>query len=203
MRDRISRPVTPTRAMHRVLLPLLAVALAGATPGADPEPPIKTGVEERVEVRLVQVNFIAKDGKGNPVTGLTQDDVEITEGGTPRRLAFLQPYYERRDDASRAASPETRAAVAVTPGRWIVFVVDNYSASQGTKLGAIRALNEFVEKTLAPSDHVAIVAFTGKTEVVQSFTSDREKLKIAADRVFGTIERAAPDRFGEISTLLE
>jgi VWFA-related protein len=183
------------------VLPILAV-FAGAAPSADT--PIKTGVEEHVEVQLVQLNFIATDGKGNPVPGLTTDDVEITEGGAPRRLAFVQPYYERRGTAQKAPAPAgPSASVAVSPGRWIVFVVDNYASSQGTKLRAVQALQQFVTKDMAPGDRAAIVAFTGKTELVQTFTSDREKLKIAADRVFSTIDRVAADRFGEIASLLD
>ena len=38
---------------------------------------------------MVQLNVVALDSDGNPVTGLTADDFKITDQGTAQRVAFL------------------------------------------------------------------------------------------------------------------
>lgn len=196
-------------AMMLPLAPLLAVAaLAAPSVATNPTPPspapVKSGLEERVHVQLVQFNFIARDKKGNPVSDLKPDEVEISEGKARRKVAFLQRYYaaaERPKGDAGTSGPVPRTAVA--PGRWIVLVIDDYASTQGTKLLAVRAAREFLDHDLKPNDRVAIVKFTGRTELVQTFTGDAHALRAAIDYVSGNLERAVEDRFGAVDTLMD
>jgi hypothetical protein len=43
----------------------------------------------RVATRLVQVNVIVTDHRGDPVTGLTKDTFEIFDRGRPQKLIFF------------------------------------------------------------------------------------------------------------------
>jgi Ca-activated chloride channel family protein len=43
----------------------------------------------RTDVRLVNVSFSVRDARGDLVTNLAQDDVEIAEDGVPQKIAFF------------------------------------------------------------------------------------------------------------------
>jgi len=43
----------------------------------------------RVSTRLVQVNVIVEDKKGEPVTRLAKDDFTLLDGGQPQTIAFF------------------------------------------------------------------------------------------------------------------
>ena len=118
---------------------LVLVAGAPALP-ADPQP-IQVDREERVEVQLVQLNFLARDSRGRPVVDLDKDEIQITDNGEKQEVAILESYYGARAAAAARvaeaaqASGETAPApagpghpvdAAVSPGRWIVLFFDNY-----------------------------------------------------------------------------
>jgi VWFA-related protein len=135
-----------------------------------PKPDAKSEAEDlevvKVETSLVSIDVLVLDPKGNPVAGLTEKDFVITEDGEPQQVGMLSPG----DD------------LKVT--RSIVLIID-YSSSQfpfiETSLAAAKAL---VDK-LPPSDRMAIV--TDDVEVIQDFTTDKQKLKSKLDSLLGRI----------------
>jgi VWFA-related protein len=203
--------------------PLLIAAVAAVLAGpirADSAPkprttPVESGLVEQVLVQLVQVNFLAVDRKGLPVLDLRPDEIEVYESRTKQRVAFLQPYYARE---ARGAAPAERAPAppaptseptsdappaTPAPGRWIMLVFDHYLASQGTKIKSIEAAQKFVDAGVGPGDHVAVISFDGKLKVIQNFTTDRAKLRLACDRALGYVERASEDRYRAIDSLVD
>src|ERR1039458_2572149 len=60
----------------------------------------------RVTARLVQVNVIAQDKDGKPVTNLTKDDFTIQDEGAPQKITFFAPLT--------SAPPVSTASVSVT-----------------------------------------------------------------------------------------
>ena len=194
--------VTP--AVSRALLLVAAAAL-----GAAQEKPRPSGLTEHVNVDLVQLNFLATDRKGRPVSDLRANEVEISEGGVPQAVALLQRYYLPKSASGEPGSavppPEPLApapARSVTPGRWIALVVDNYATTTPTAIRAIEALRKFLETGLAPGDQVALIHFAGKIDVLQGFTTDKERLERACDTAVSVTNRAVEDRFGSLDGLI-
>jgi VWFA-related protein len=188
----------------------------GSSPGGTEDRPVSTGYREEVRVDLVQLNFLATDRKGNPVTDLKAEEVEILDGRKRQEIAFLQHYYTPRKAAPEASGPpaekptapapgpeDSRADRAVTPGRWIVLFIDNYVSSPRTRLKAIDAAREFVSNEVRDGDQVAVVSFSGKLDLLQGFTDDRIVLSGACDRAMSFTERATDDRFGAIEELMQ
>lgn len=197
---------------------VLAALLASPAGAVDPKPapPADAGLVERVTVQLVQLNFVAVDRKGNPVTDLRPDDLEVFEDGERQTVAFLQPYYSRDNVTDRPSEkvppllppePEPGTPVPayepVETGRWLVLFFDLYTASQRTRLESIEAARTFLGSELNRGDRVAVVAFDGKLHVLQLFTTDRGKLSGALSRAMGMTEKAAEDRQSAISTLVD
>lgn len=203
---------------------LITVLVAGtvsiASGQEQPEDrPLDTGITERVEVQLFQLNFLAVDKRGRPVRDLEPEEIEVLDHGTAQKIAFLEPYYKPKGPRLPQAEPvetvvppvlpptEVEPQVvpdrAMSPGRWLVLIFDNYIANQGTKLKSLEAARNFLRDRIEPGDRVAVVSFYGKFELVQPFTSDVEKLHEALDVVSGQLDRAAADRYQTLDDLME
>jgi VWFA-related protein len=153
------------------------------------------------------------------VRDLTPEEIEILDHGAPQKIAFLEPYYKPGgprlpegapmgpEDIPRIPSAEPVPQVvpdrAMTPGRWLVLIFDNYIANQGTKLKALEAARNLLRERIEPGDNVAVISFYGKFELVQPFTGDLEKLHEALDIVSGQLDRAASDRYQALDDLME
>ena len=59
------------------LLTVMAVAVR-ATPPQD------------IESRMVNLNLIAVDGRGQAVDDLSEDDIRVTDAGKPQRIVFFR-----------------------------------------------------------------------------------------------------------------
>jgi hypothetical protein len=86
---------------------ILALALADtrAVPQVPPTFP--------TEVELVRIDAVVLDGRGQPVTGLTADDFEVTENGRLHELVSFEPIVVRSASSSRltgASPPPKRTA---------------------------------------------------------------------------------------------
>ncbi len=206
----------------RLSLPLALAAAAATAPATPPmQPAVSTAYQEFVRVDLVQLNFLARDARGRPVTDLKADDIEVVAGGRKQEIAFLQPYYTPRGAAAQSpgtatvpapaagesgaqkpAAPPARAG-AVTPGRWVILFFDSASAGPATMVRAVEAARAFVTTGIRAGDQVAVVLFDGQTKVIQSFTTETAVLEGAVARVASSADRAGADRFAEIETLMD
>ncbi len=195
---------------------VLAVGMSASAPVAqqsDPAP-VESGLTERVDVQLFQVNFLATDKKGRPVTDLGIDEIEVIDQRKPQRVAFLDPYYRpvaTGSDKSKppSASPDRAPRHAAssqrtppTPERWIMLVFDNYASNQGTRVQAVEAALRYVEEQLRADDMISVVSFNGELHVLQGFTNDRLSLEAALQEVLSHADRAISDRYGELDYLM-
>ena len=84
--------------MPRARAEIVACALAGLLLGStsalhpqDPQPP--SGVfEDRLDVRLVQIELLATDRQGRPVTDLEADELIVREDGRVQDVALFERH---------------------------------------------------------------------------------------------------------------
>src|SRR5688500_5848187 len=69
---------------HCCLLIFLVGCLAGWSQQRQETP------ASRATTTLIEFTIVALDGKGNPVTDLTKQEISITENGRPREVAFVR-----------------------------------------------------------------------------------------------------------------
>lgn len=162
----------------------LLIFAAGAQ---TPEQPIV-----RITVKLVQVDAVVTDSKGNVVPGLGKDDFEIFEDGKKQSIAFFsfvdvqtQEVRAKAQKGSPTSVPASRAPIRREDvRRTIVLVVDDLNLSFENMAHARRGLKTFLSESLQPGDLVAIVkTSSGGGALLQQFTTDREQLIAAADRL--------------------
>jgi len=204
--DRIAlrKPRVARDGMLAALLVVLAVSLAGTRgtvagppPGAagndGKESPLPTDHEDRVTVRLAEIQVLVTDRQGNPVTDLRPEEVTVYERGRKRRLAFLEPFTNRGavtiplpeptplvEKGKEAPEPAERAPVIPPPPprRRIVLLFDLWNSRTQDRKRWVRAAREWIESQMRPSDLVALAALetSGRVRMLLNFTSEKDPL---------------------------
>jgi VWFA-related protein len=152
---------------------------------------------EEIDVRIVNVEVVVTDGKGERVSGLSAADFTLSVDGEPVTVEY---FSEIRDGRSQATSPAPTAADAAPPvggaarvpgaqppaaasagTNYLVFV-DDYFALAPQRDPVLTALSSSLGQ-LRPEDRMAIVAFDGGRLVqLSGWSGSRRELAAAFDR---------------------
>lgn len=155
----------------------------------------------KVNVHLVEVHVVVRDGSGKAIGTLKKDDFRIFDNGKPQivskfdierageRVAEAEKSSEAtpsRDTAGAAAS-----AVSDVPERYVAYLFDDiHIASPDLLVVRDAALKNIA--TLQATDRAAIFTTSGQNEL--NFTNDKNKLREALDRL-------TPHPFSDKSTM--
>jgi Ca-activated chloride channel family protein len=104
----------------------------------------------RAEVRLVTVSFTVRDAKGELVSGLTQDDVEVLDDGVAQPVSF----FARGEDLPLALG----------------LLVDMSGSQEHFEKRHRRDLHEFLKRVLSPRDQSFLVCFGNRLRLASGFT---------------------------------
>jgi VWFA-related protein len=163
-------------------------------PQTEPQQPARPGGEDvvRITTNLVQVDAVIVDKKGQPVTDLRSDELQIFEDGRQQKIthfSFVAPESPV-SPAARPAPPDKNAPplppVKLHPEdvrRTIALIVDDLGLSFESTYYVRRALKKFVEQQMQPGDLVAIIRTSGGIGALQQFTADKRQLSAAIERV--------------------
>ena len=170
--------------MHRLftLLSVLAVLLAAPASRSDEQdstPPIQVDKTERAEVRLVLLDTVVLDGKGDPVAGLEREDFELRVKGE----AFSPAILEARCELPGDQPLEAQAAVKRTEPRRIVLLFDYLHLPMLAREESLATAMRMVEEGIAEDDEVMIAALTGGLRVELPFTSDKHDVLSSLKRM--------------------
>ncbi len=158
---------------------VLAVSLRGQTPRPAP-PGGDQGFRFRSGVELVNVTATVTDASGRFVPGLQKDDFTVYEDGRPVPVTHFS--------AER---------VPVSLG----IALDTSGSMAGEKIKAAEgALNRFLYNLLAPTDEIFLYRFSNEPVLLESWTTDRDRLSRALGRIapsggtalYDTVAEAVP-----------
>jgi VWFA-related protein len=181
---------------------ILAAHAQQQAPAPRQRPVFRGGVD------LVVVNVVVRDRNGQIVRGLTRNDFTVLEDGRPQTIstfafeevetqafnaALAEPMPTVLGSIGRAAdAPERPAALPPAPStvdlhgrRLIVMLFDLSSMQPEETVRAFDSARDYIEKRMTPADTVAIVTLATTLHVIQDFTSDRDSLVTALDRLSG------------------
>ncbi|MDP9172148.1 MAG: VWA domain-containing protein, partial [Acidobacteriota bacterium] len=111
----------------------------------------------RSESRLVLVDSVVTDKKGNYIHDLTQKDFKVWEDNKEQAISSFS------FEASGAAPANPRT-------HYLVLFFDNSTASQSDQVYARKAATSFIESNAGPNRQMAVVEFGGSLHVSQNFT---------------------------------
>lgn len=124
----------------------------------------------KAEARLVLVDTIVTDKKGDYVHDLTQKDFKIWEDNKEQTIKS----FSFEAEGSPSANPQAH---------YVVLFFDNSSMDFGQQGQARAAAKKFIDANASPNRLMAVVEFGGTLRVTQNFTASAERLKAAVSGV--------------------
>lgn len=115
----------------------------------------------KAETRLVLVDTVVTDKKGNYISDLMAKDFKVWEDDKEQPITSFS--FEENDPAQKA--------------HYLVLFFDNASMDFGDQAKARQAAAKFIDSNSGPNRLIAIVDFGGSVHVAQNFTADTERLK--------------------------
>ena len=153
-------------------------------PPATNEQPASQATVFKAQTKLVLVDSIVTDKKGNYIRDLQQKNFRIWEDNKEQEVKSFS--YE-----SGNASPNNPMK------RYLVLFFDNSSMEFGDQAAARQAATKFIDDNAGPNRQMAIADFGGTLRITQNFTADAERLKkVVAGTKFSTV---SPN--GEVASL--
>ncbi len=198
-----------SRSWFSVASSILVILLTSAVDAAQEEPAAVSTLEERVEVRLVQIAILALDEAGNPVTDLRPEEVTVLDRGKPVEVAFLDPIGPQPvppvrvrlfvDVPGGPAGPVTNSGGE--PRFYILFIDIDNEPPLG-RAETAEAVLRFASESLDPSDQVAVVSFNGEINLESAFTTDPLEIVTAVASAFERSRRPRLDRGRRMRNLM-
>ncbi|MCA1614599.1 MAG: VWA domain-containing protein [Acidobacteria bacterium] len=188
----------------RILATLLALVFiapalsARQQPPPQQPPPDAAGQEETVRIgaSAVHVDVIVTDKSGRRVTGLTASDFQVLDEKQPVAIDYFAAIEGSRlsRPAGTGGQPDADAAQRSTllrpyPGRHIALVVDDTTMTNDNFIRTRKALTDYVNNRLGPSDMAAVISVGGRMGTSQQFTNDKQRLLAAINRLTAPTNR--------------
>jgi len=139
----------------------------------------------RVTTRLVVVNVVVKNKKGEAVTDLTREDFTLLDEGQPQSISLFS-METARSSAPPPPLPEntfTNRIEQASAGlkSVTVILVDNLNTEWEDRRFARDHIVKFLGQ-LQPDDRVALYVLGKELRILQNFTTDARPLLRALDR---------------------
>jgi len=132
--------------------------------------PVPISQTIKKESRLVLVDTVVTDKKGNYIHDLAQSDFKVYEDNKEQPITSFST-------GANAAGPQN------TQKRYLVLFFDNSSMALPDQISARAAAAKFIDANAAPDRLMAVVEFKGALQILQNFTANAELLQSAAKGV--------------------
>ena len=195
--------------------------LASFAPAQTPQPTPPQKVEEdvvKISTTLIQLDVVVTDKKGRQVTELKPEDFEIYENGKKQDVSNFS-YIESNGANKTANTPTTeqnsrqnnKYSVPAPSAklkleqvrRTYALVVDDLGLSFDNVYWVQQSLRKFVKDQMQEGDLVAIIRTGSGIGALQSFTSNRDQLLAAIDKIkWNSQGRGGINTFTPIETTL-
>ena len=120
----------------------------------------------KAEARLVLVDTIVTDKKGNYLDDLKQQDFKVYEDGKEQQVKSFSLEHNESGSGDEQK-------------RYLVLFFDNSTMDPSDQVRARQAAAKFVDANAGPNRLIALVDFGGSIRIAQNFTADAERLKKA------------------------
>jgi VWFA-related protein len=184
----------------------LTLMFVAGRPLAGQQSPQPAAPVFRSTVNLILVDVVARDKKGAVVKGLTADDFQLVEDGTPQRIVTFayeeisktsQPIERAsilagaagattvpRVAESSAAAPAAAASLPapltsedVAGHRLLTLLFDTSSMQPEDVTKAADAAIKWVTEQMGPADLVAVASIGSTLQVLSDFSGDKERVR--------------------------
>ncbi len=144
----------------------------------------------RTNTELVQSAVTVLDKSGRFVDGLGREQFEVSIDGRVRPLTFFDRITagspREREVLLSTGSPEIKTPATATKtilGRTIVFFIDDNHLSLDSLNRTRQMLEHFITNEMSTADRVAIASASGQIGFLEQFTSNKDVLDAAVNRL--------------------
>jgi VWFA-related protein len=176
---------------------LIMVAPSASAQKPTPTPTVKPADESdvvRITTNLIQVDAVVTDKNGKVVPNLKPEDFEIVVNGKAQQItnfSFVTVQPQPIEQPVIASKNINKNAPPLPPvrlrpdqvNRTIALVVDDLTLSFVSAHDVKKALKKFVDDEMQPGDLVAIIRTGAGIGTLQQFTSDKQQLYAAIERM--------------------
>lgn len=158
-----------------------ALLVAAVCPIARAQAPADSGAVIRTETKLVLVDTVVTDKKGNYIRDLEAKDFRVYEDNKEQEIKSFS------FEAGSSAPSDARK-------HYLVLFFDNSTMGYGEQARARAAATKFIDTNGGPGRLMSIVNFGGSLQIAQNFTDDTERLKNIVNGVkFSAVNPNASD----------
>ena len=149
---------------------------------------------ENIDVRIINIDVVVTDRRGNPVTGLKREDFEIYENNVPKPVSN---FYAVEGAVPVAVETEGQAQPIPTPApgkpaevpehmkRRLIFYIDNLSLAPFNRNRVFQQMKEFVRAAMRPGDEAMVATFNRSMKIRVPFTKDPVQIEQTLDIIAG------------------
>lgn len=162
---------------------LIPSGIIGQTPSTQRQTPLDDTI--RISTKLVQIDVIVTDGKGNHVTDLKPEDFVIEVDGRQLPVSYFQTITPSNPaGASSARNAEINVTAGAARGgirpeqvrRSIALIFDDYFLAFDSFVRSRDAARKFINEQVQEGDLVAIIQTGKRFNNLQRFTADRRAM---------------------------
>lgn len=182
--------------MKRLIAALLAVltSLPVAAQSRNQQEPELPRLVENIDVRIINVDVVVTDRKGNPISNLKKEDFELFENGVPKVITNFYEVAGGKPKGEVVEQPAVPEAVTPAPKkddtndklkRRVIFYVDNLSLAPFNRNRVFTEMKNFIDTVMRPGDEAMIATFNRSMKIRVPFTRDQTHLKQTLDAIAG------------------
>jgi VWFA-related protein len=181
-----------------VVLVMAAFPISHHLAGQQAQPEVyQSQTTLRSNSRLVVVDVVATDSKGQPVTGLNGEDFTVLENGVPQKISTFTFQHP-----GEAPAPESRSLPPniVTNAPWFksgaldVILFDSVNGEFAAQSYAKAQLAKFFSNTTLDRP-VALFVLETRVRLLQDFTTDAATLRAAIEKYKPIVQGANTESF--------
>lgn len=162
-----------TAALFTGNVPSVGAQQPPAPPPPQAAPAEPSGLVIRKETKLVLVDAVVTDKKGNYVRDLKQSEFKV--------------YEDNKEQAISSFSSGADAALEPSGQRhYLILFFDNSTMAAPDQIQARGAAQKFIEANASTDSLMAVVDFDGSLRIVQNFTASSVLLRAAVSGVKGS-----------------
>jgi VWFA-related protein len=170
---------------YRMLIPVFLLLVVSSIQAQAPQSQTPNSASTiRSEVRLVLVDVVITQGKGEPVVGLHREDFQVSEDGRPQTISFFEEHTGGTVSAVALPPPPdvyTNYPTIRTTDSINVLLLDSLNTQAADQTYVRPQMVKYLEAALAAPTGARVAIFTlgSKLRMVRGFTADSAGLLMA------------------------
>ncbi|HUP49572.1 MAG TPA: VWA domain-containing protein [Thermoanaerobaculia bacterium] len=144
---------------------------------------------ETVEVRLIEIDAVVTDRRGNPISGLGPDDFELFENGRRQPITNLAEYRESEVVIPADPDAAVRKPAAPPQRRTILILIDALPLRGGERRRLFADVHSIVDRIMRDGDRSQVITWhdrfgmraltpltTSRAEIISALTTAENTL---------------------------